>query len=282
MSLTVDDLEASLDFFRTYLGYRTVVAADGFVFLEREDAAVDIVLLRRGIELLPPEQRDRTAAGLILALTVTGIEAVEKRLREAGAPVTMALREEPWGERLFQLTDPNGIVVQLVEWIDQPGAEPEPAGTLLDAPGDAPVDALADVAADGPVGWPADVPAPRVITTSDEHVTETPNARMTGLAAPSRGSTELSTWTVAMREGQTGPEHAISREQVWTVTVGALEVTCGGRTELVAAGRTLVLPPDLVRRIHAPQDAEAHVAMRADGVASVPGAEGTRVIPWAR
>ncbi|MGF6940862.1 putative glyoxalase superfamily protein PhnB [Streptomyces auratus] len=28
----------------------------------------------------------------------------------------MPLREEPWGERLFQVTDPNGIVLQLVEW----------------------------------------------------------------------------------------------------------------------------------------------------------------------
>jgi hypothetical protein len=28
----------------------------------------------------------------------------------------MPLREEPWGERLFQMTDPNGVVIQLVEW----------------------------------------------------------------------------------------------------------------------------------------------------------------------
>jgi len=30
--------------------------------------------------------------------------------------ITMALREEEWGERLFQVTDPNGVVVQLVQW----------------------------------------------------------------------------------------------------------------------------------------------------------------------
>ncbi|MFJ4953780.1 cupin domain-containing protein [Streptomyces sp. NPDC088760] len=53
--------------------------------------------------------------------------------------------------------------------------------------------------------------------------------------------------------GATGPEHAISREQVWTVTAGALEVTCDGRTQKVSAGQTLVLPPALARRIHAPK-----------------------------
>ncbi|MFI8280299.1 cupin domain-containing protein [Streptomyces sp. NPDC085929] len=121
-----------------------------------------------------------------------------------------------------------------------------------------------------------------VITPTAENVTESPNARMTGLAAPSRGSTELSTWTVAMEAGRSGPEHSVSREQVWTVTSGVLEVTCGGRTEKIAAGQTLVLPPDVLRRVHAPQKAEAHVAMRADGVVRVPGTEETRELPWAR
>ncbi|MFF7690899.1 cupin domain-containing protein [Streptomyces syringium] len=121
-----------------------------------------------------------------------------------------------------------------------------------------------------------------VITPGAESITESPNARMTGLAAPSRGSTELSTWTVAMEAGRTGPEHIISREQVWTVTAGVLEVTCDGRSEKVTAGQTFVLPPHVLRQVHAPQAAEAHVSMRSDGVASVPGTEGTRVLPWAQ
>lgn len=85
-----------------------------------------------------------------------------------------------------------------------------------------------------------------------------------------------------MNGGRTGPEHRISREQVWTVAAGSLDVTHEGRTERVAAGRTLVLPPDGVRRVRAPENAEAYAAMRADGVASVPGADGTRELPWAR
>lgn len=120
-----------------------------------------------------------------------------------------------------------------------------------------------------------------VITTAPEHVTVTPNATMTGLAAPSRGSAELSTWHVDMPAGNTGPEHAVSREQVWTLTAGSLEITCDGRTETVRAGQTLVLPADVPRRVHAPERCEAYVVMRCDGVVSVPGTEGTRVLPWA-
>ncbi|MGW1989216.1 VOC family protein [Embleya sp. NPDC001921] len=132
LSLTVADVDASRHFFTSHLGYRVTASADGFASLGRDDDAVDIVLLRRGIEVLPVEQRDRQATGLILALTVTDLEAEEARLRGEGAPITMPLREEPWGERLFQMTDPNGVVIQLVEWAtptDSAGGEDTTAGT---------------------------------------------------------------------------------------------------------------------------------------------------------
>ncbi|MFD8274907.1 VOC family protein [Streptomyces flaveolus] len=85
--------------------------------LSRDDAAVDVVLLARGNEVLPAGQRDQRAAGLILAFTGTGIDHEEKRLRAEGVEITMPMREEPWGERLFQVTDPNGVIVQFVEWV---------------------------------------------------------------------------------------------------------------------------------------------------------------------
>ncbi|MEV7521537.1 cupin [Streptomyces sp. NPDC091371] len=121
-----------------------------------------------------------------------------------------------------------------------------------------------------------------MIAASPDDAVVTPNATMTRLAAPSRGSAELSTWRVDMAAGITGPEHSVSREQVWTLTAGSLEATCDGRTEKVTAGQTLVLPPDVMRRIHSTEPFQAYVAMRADGVVSVPGTEGTRVLPWAQ
>ncbi|MFJ7087511.1 VOC family protein [Streptomyces griseus] len=117
VSLTVDDVAASKMFFTEHLGYQETAATEDFASLAREDAAVDIVLLRRGIEILPADQRDQRASGLILAFTLAeGLDAEEKRLRAEGVEITMPLREEPWGERLFQVADPNGVIVQFVEW----------------------------------------------------------------------------------------------------------------------------------------------------------------------
>ncbi|UQA37343.1 hypothetical protein [Streptomyces sp. HNA39] len=59
------------------------------------------VLLRRGVDVLPPTQREQRASGLILAFTLTGLEAEGRRLRSEGVEVAMPLREEPWGRRIF-------------------------------------------------------------------------------------------------------------------------------------------------------------------------------------
>lgn len=116
ISLTVDDVAASQAFFTTHLGYTTQAEADGFASLTHTTAA-DIVLLARGTQVLPPEQRDQHATGLIVAYTLAGgLHLEEKRLRDSGVEITMPLREEPWGERLFQITDPNGVIIQFVEW----------------------------------------------------------------------------------------------------------------------------------------------------------------------
>ncbi|MET7487134.1 VOC family protein [Streptomyces sp. NPDC005538] len=116
VSLTVEDVAASAGFLTDHFGFAEQMAAEGFASLGHQDAGLNVVYLRRGIEVLPEGFRDQHAAGLILAFVVDDLAAEESRLRKEGVEITMPLREEPWGERLFQVTDPNGMVIQLVEW----------------------------------------------------------------------------------------------------------------------------------------------------------------------
>ncbi len=116
VSLNVADVPASAAFLISHFGFRQEMAADGFASLAREDAGMNVVFLRRGLPLLPDDQRDTHAAGLILAFVVEDLEGELARLREEGVDITMPLREEPWGERAFQVTDPNGVIVQLLDW----------------------------------------------------------------------------------------------------------------------------------------------------------------------
>ena len=116
VSLNVEDVAASSAFLAEHFGFTEQMAADGFASLAREDAGVSVIFLRRGLATLPVDQRDDRAQGLILAFTVDDLEGELTRLQAEGVAITMPLTVEEWGERAFQVRDPNGVVVQLVDW----------------------------------------------------------------------------------------------------------------------------------------------------------------------
>lgn len=116
VSLNVDDVTASAEFLTRHFGFRQEMAADGFVSLAREDAGMNVVFLRRGMPMLPADQREDHANGLILAFVVDDLEGELARLASEGVTITMPLRVEEWGERAFQVRDPNGVIVELLDW----------------------------------------------------------------------------------------------------------------------------------------------------------------------
>ena len=119
VSLTVEDVDASSAFLRRHFGFDEQLAADGFAALTRPGAGISVVFLRRGLATLPADQRDEHARGLILAFEVSDLEGELVRLQAEGVAITMPLTVEAWGERAFQVRDPNGVVVQLVDWAAQ-------------------------------------------------------------------------------------------------------------------------------------------------------------------
>jgi catechol 2,3-dioxygenase-like lactoylglutathione lyase family enzyme len=123
VSLNVDDVDASVRFMTAHFGFTEAMSADGFASLTRPDAALNVVYLRRGLEILPEDQRHDHANGLILAFEVADLEGELARLQGEGVPITMPLRSEEWGERAFQVRDPNGVIVELLDWNGSPGAD---------------------------------------------------------------------------------------------------------------------------------------------------------------
>ena len=116
VALNVDDVPASTAFLVEHFGFRVDGAADGYATLTRPDLGMNVIYLRRGLPTLPADQRDDHAGGLILALTVDDLEGELARLQGEGVTITMPLTSEEWGERAFQVRDPNGVIVQLVDW----------------------------------------------------------------------------------------------------------------------------------------------------------------------
>ena len=121
LSLNVADELASARFARDHLGFVEEMAADGFVSLSRPDAGFNLVFLRLGLTTFkPPHLHGHAADGLLVVFVVDDVDAEYARLQTAGVPITTPMETEPWGERFFQVSDPNGVVYQLVQWMTEP------------------------------------------------------------------------------------------------------------------------------------------------------------------
>lgn len=116
VAMNVDEVATSASFLHDHFGFEVEMAAEGFASLSRSDVGMNVIFLRRGLETLPNDQRDVHVAGQILAFTVDDLEDELERLVKEGVAITMPLTTEEWGERAFQVRDPNGVIVQLVDW----------------------------------------------------------------------------------------------------------------------------------------------------------------------
>ncbi|MFF5174796.1 VOC family protein [Micromonospora sp. NPDC000089] len=121
ISLNVDDVPAAAAFAQQHFGFREEMSADGFVSLARDGVAFNLIFLRTGLETLQPEILKRQRAqGILVVFEVDDIDAEYARIQGADVPVTTEIQTEPWGERFFQITDPNGVIYQFVQWVHAP------------------------------------------------------------------------------------------------------------------------------------------------------------------
>ncbi|MFD6953775.1 hypothetical protein A6A08_05230 [Nocardiopsis sp. TSRI0078] len=118
LAVLCDDPRASAEWFTEHFGFEVGVDLGWYLNTQHKDhpkLSVDFVLrdhpsthevLRRG------------RAGSLIAFLVPDADAEEKRLREAGVEVVMPLVSEPWGQRRFQVSGPEGLHVEVLQLVD--------------------------------------------------------------------------------------------------------------------------------------------------------------------
>ncbi|MFB8005303.1 VOC family protein [Nocardia sp. NPDC056000] len=118
LSLNVPDPAASAKFLIDHFGFTEAMSADGFVSLTRPDAGINVIYLRTGLGSFKPATIAGSAGqGVLVVFTVEDIDTEYARVQAEGVPIVTEIETEPWGERYFQTLDPNGIVIQLVQWV---------------------------------------------------------------------------------------------------------------------------------------------------------------------
>ncbi len=122
--ITTSTVKASRDFFVRHLGFEVVFEASWFVLLARdstEGGTTSIAFMAPDHPSRPPGPEVFSGQGLLLTLQVDDARREEARLRAAGVEIVYAVQHEPWGQVRFQVRDPSGLVLDIVEQ-----AEPAP------------------------------------------------------------------------------------------------------------------------------------------------------------
>jgi catechol 2,3-dioxygenase-like lactoylglutathione lyase family enzyme len=116
--LSSDDVAATKAFYTTYLGFSVTFEADWYVSLRQSvEPFYELAIIARDHETMPEGYR-RPVSGLILNFEVADVDAEYVRLVEQGGlDALVPLRSEAFGQRHFIVTDPNGVMIDVIKVI---------------------------------------------------------------------------------------------------------------------------------------------------------------------
>ena len=108
------DVAATAAFYETHFRFEAPYRSDWYVHLRSsEDAHTNLAILDWSHETIPAEGR-KPAAGVILNFEVDDVDAEYERLRAAGLPILLPIRDEAFGQRHFITRDPNGVLIDVI------------------------------------------------------------------------------------------------------------------------------------------------------------------------
>ena len=120
--IMTDDVAASAAFYVMHFGFKEMYSSDWYVHLtSSESDTVNLAVLQWDHETIPQEGRGRVG-GLLINFEVEDVDAEYERLKAAGLPIMLALRDEAFGQRHFITRDPNGVLIDVIKPIP-PSAE---------------------------------------------------------------------------------------------------------------------------------------------------------------
>ncbi|MBD1383036.1 VOC family protein [Metabacillus arenae] len=114
--ILTEQVAVSSNFYKDYFGFETVYEADWYVSLKnfRNTPSFELALLEASHSTIPEAFR-KTAQGLILNFEVDHVDAeYEKLILKENLPLHLDIRDEPFGQRHFITSDPNGVLIDVI------------------------------------------------------------------------------------------------------------------------------------------------------------------------
>jgi uncharacterized glyoxalase superfamily protein PhnB len=113
--IVTSDVVGTADFYQTHFGFVALFTSEWYVHLQSGmDPSVNLAVLDGQHKTIPEPGRGRVS-GLILNFEVEDPDAIYDRLQAAGLPILLPLRDEPFGQRHFITSDPNGVLIDIIK-----------------------------------------------------------------------------------------------------------------------------------------------------------------------
>lgn len=112
--IMTDEVAATAAFYSAHFGFAPAFESDWYVHLQStSNPEVNLAILRGDHETIPLSGRGKVS-GLLLNFEVEDVDAEYARLKDAGLPVLLELRNEAFGQRHFITADPNGVLLDII------------------------------------------------------------------------------------------------------------------------------------------------------------------------
>lgn len=113
--ITTDKLDEVREYYVDYFGFKVTFEHPGnFLGLESEMNKEIVIAFSAPSNEDPPY----AGSGLTLCLEVDDVDTECQRLTQAGLPIVVPLKDNPWGDRSFISVDPAGVSVYVYSPIE--------------------------------------------------------------------------------------------------------------------------------------------------------------------
>lgn len=119
--LMTNDLAATRDFYVQHFGFQITFEADWYISLKSADSRSELAFVAYDHETVVSAYQ-APVRGLLLNFEVEDADAEYTRLiTKAGLPLRRELLSEDFGQRHFATSDPNGVLIDVIQVIPPSG-----------------------------------------------------------------------------------------------------------------------------------------------------------------
>ena len=120
--IVTDKIAETRAFYTEVLNFGVTFENEFYLLLHTPDEQNEIsFLLPNHPSQQPLFHQPFNGQGMYLTIEVDDVDKIYKSLKKKGIEIKIDLRDEPWGDRHFAISDPNGIGIDIVKYA--PGNE---------------------------------------------------------------------------------------------------------------------------------------------------------------